>query len=207
MAEQSFREPRLALNRIYTRRGDEGQTSLVNGRRVRKDDARVEAYGTVDELNAFVGRALEDLSVARQRHPVLTSLSEILRRIQHELFNLGSEIATDPEKLGENQPRVVESQITKLEGEIDSMNAELEPLRSFVLPGGSALNVDLHLCRVVCRRAERRVIAATGSGSGDDLRLPSQYLNRLSDAFFVFSRWASLCTGDPETVWEPNLGA
>ena len=205
MDDQSFREPRLALNRIYTRRGDSGETSLVNGRRVRKDDARVEAYGTVDELNAYVGRAREDIRAASSRYPAIEPLGDILLRVQHELFNLGSEIATDPGALGEQQPRVLASQIERLEKDIDAVNNDLEPLRSFVLPGGSVLNADLHVCRAVCRRAERRVVSLTSSDPGSDL--PSHYLNRLSDAFFVWSRWACQCMGDPETLWQPNLAS
>ena len=205
MADQSFREPRLALNRIYTRRGDSGETSLVNGRRVRKDDARVEAYGTVDELNAFVGRAREGVRSASTSHPAIAPLGDILLRVQHELFNLGSEIATDPGALGEQQPRVLASQIERLEADIDAANEDLAPLRSFVLPGGSALNADLHVCRAVCRRAERRIVSLAGSGSGSGL--PFRYLNRLSDAFFVWSRWVCQCMGDPETLWQPNLAS
>lgn len=202
MAEQTFREPRLALNRIYTRGGDRGTTNLVNGRRVRKDDARVEAYGTIDELNAFVGRAVEDVRAAGASCPAIAPLADILLRVQHELFNLGSEVATDPDALGERQPRVVPSQIERLEREIDAMNEQLRPLRSFVLPGGSTLNADLHVCRAVCRRAERRVVSLAGSRSGPDL--PCRYLNRLSDAFFVWSRWACQCMADPEVLWQPN---
>ncbi len=204
MANKPFREPRLALNRIYTRRGDSGETALVNGRRVRKDDPRVEAYGTVDELNAFVGCAIENLRAAEEHRPALAPLGGILLRVQHELFNLGSEVATDPGSLGERQPRVLASQVERLEADIDAMNEDLPPLRSFVLPGGSTLNADLHVCRAVCRRAERRVAALEASEPGADL--PFRYLNRLSDAFFVWSRWACRSMGEPETLWQPNAG-
>ncbi len=205
MADQTFREPRLALNRIYTRRGDSGETSLVNGRRVPKDDPRVEAYGTVDELNAFVGRAREGIHSASPRYPAIAPLGDILLRVQHELFNLGSEIATDPGSLGEQQPRILPSQIERLEADIDMANEDLAPLRSFVLPGGSTLNAELHVCRAVCRRAERRVVSLAGAGRGSDL--PFRYLNRLSDALFVWSRWVCQCMGEPETLWEPNLAS
>ena len=123
-------------------------------------------------------------------------------RVQHELFNLGSEVATDPGELGERQPRIVESHVERLESEIDEMNAQLNPLESFVLPGGSALNAELHVCRTVCRRAERRVVALAGAGR--DLKLVLCYLNRLSDALFVWSRWACQVTGDDEVLWQPN---
>ena len=204
MAEESFREPRLSLHRIYTRSGDAGHTRLVNGRRVRKDDPKVAAYGTVDELIAVVGRARESLRAAESGGAAMAPLGEVLLRVQHELFNLGSEIATDPAELGPQQPRVVRAQVERLEAEIDTMNADLEPLASFVLPGGSALNADLHVCRTVCRRAERAVVSLGASEAGLDL--PLQYLNRLSDALFVWSRWACQRGGEPEALWQPNLG-
>ena len=202
MADNEFREPSISLTRIYTRSGDAGTTLLVNGRRVRKDDPRVEAYGTVDELNACIGRARESLRAATSRDAGLGRLDGILLRVQHELFNLGSEVATDPGSVRERQPRVLESQVERLEAEIDSMNGELRPLESFVLPGGSAVNADLHVCRTVCRRAERRVVALMSSEH--DLRLVARYLNRLSDALFVWSRWVCQCMGDAEVQWQPN---
>lgn len=205
MAEESFREPRLSLHRIYTRSGDAGHTRLVNGRRVRKDDPKVAAYGAVDELIAVVGRARESLRAAELGGAAMAPLGDVLLRVQHELFNLGSEIATDPAELGPQQPRVVRAQVERLEAEIDAMNADLQPLTSFVLPGGSALNADLHVCRTVCRRAERAVVSLAASEV--DLDLPLQYLNRLSDAVFVWSRWACQRCGDPEVLWQPNLGS
>lgn len=202
MAGRVFREPRIALNRIYTRGGDTGETGLANGRRVRKDDPRVQAYGTVDELNATVGRAKEGLLRAVTDCPGLAPLGETLLRVQHELFNLGSEVATDPGSLGARQPRILPADVERLEAEIDLLNGQLPALKSFVLPGGSPLNADLHVCRAVCRRAERRVVALARSEPG--LELAIRYLNRLSDAFFVWSRWACQCAGDPETLWQPN---
>lgn len=205
MPDDTFSEPKIALNRVYTRGGDAGKTLLVNGRRVSKDDPSVEAYGTVDELNCFVGRARESLRAAQGGCPELAPLEAILTRVQNELFNLGSEVATDPGMLGERQPRVLASHIKRLEGEIDSMNAQIQSLPSFVLPGGSVLNADLHVCRSVCRRAERRLVALAATRAG--LKLPARYLNRLSDAFFVWSRWACKCSGDPETLWQPHRPA
>jgi len=150
MDEKPFNEPRLVLNRIYTKGGDEGQTSLVGGQRVAKDALRIECYGTVDELNSFVGMAC--VSAAEGG---LTELAEILRRVQHELFNLGSILATLPEDVQPGQPRVRDEEVARLEAEIDRMNAGLPELRSFVLPGGTRLNAELHACRTICRRAER----------------------------------------------------
>ena len=202
---ETFNEPRLALNRIYTRRGDGGETSLVGGQRVQKDHLRIESYGTVDELNAFVGIARTTAGQLAAQHPRLAAFAAILKRIQHELFNLGSILATLPADVHPRQPRITPVDIAQLETEIDLANGELEPLRSFVLPGGSRLEAELHVCRTVCRRAERLLVALAREES-----VPAEaigYLNRLSDALFVWSRWVNQVLGAPETVWEPNAAA
>jgi cob(I)alamin adenosyltransferase len=205
MSEEIFDPPRLAINRVYTRRGDGGETALAGGQRLRKDDLRIEAYGTVDELNSFIGVARESAWELSAQAPALGELAGILRRVQNELFNAGSELATLPEDLHPRQARVTEAEVAQLEREIDRMNEHLEPLRSFVLPGGSRLNAELHVCRTVCRRAERICVAlGAREGSGDGV---VRYLNRLSDAFFVWSRWASRQLGVEENVWEPNASA
>jgi len=202
MSEEAFDQPRLAINRVYTRGGDAGETSLVGGQRLRKDDLRIEAYGTIDELNSFIGLARESAIELTGQAPALTELAGILRRVQHELFNAGSTLATLPGDLHPKQPRVTAAEARQLEVEIDRMNEHLEPLRSFVLPGGSRLNAELHVCRTVCRRAERICVAlaAREEVNGDIVR----YLNRLSDALFVWSRWTSLQLGVAENLWEPN---
>jgi cob(I)alamin adenosyltransferase len=202
---EPFNEPRLALNRIYTRRGDEGETSLVGGQRVPKDHRRIESYGTVDELNAFLGIARTTAEELGALHPRLVRLAIILKRVQHELFNLGSILATLPSDVHPKQARITAADITQLETELDSANEELEPLRSFVLPGGSRLDAELHVCRTVCRRAERLLVALDRDES-----VPAEaigYLNRLSDALFVWSRWVNKVLGVPETVWAPNAAA
>ena len=201
MMEDKFDQPRLAINRVYTRRGDAGDTSLAGGQRVAKDSRRIEAYGTVDELNAFVGLARETAAGI----PAVGTLLEILGRVQHELFNLGSILATLAEDVHPRQARITASEIAELETEMDRMNEGLPALRSFVLPGGSRLNAELHVCRTVCRRAERAVVALTREESVPPEAV--QYLNRLGDAFFVWSRWASHRMGVPETLWEPNRAA
>ena len=206
MSEHPFEEPRLAINRVYTRQGDQGQTSLAGGQRVPKDGLRIEAYGTVDELNAFVGAAC----VTAAAHPQLEPLAAILLRVQHELFNLGSALATLPEDMHPKQARVTEIEVARLESEMDRMNEELPPLRSFVLPGGSRLNAELHICRTVCRRAERACVRLARSEEAGQEARPTEavrYLNRLGDAIFVWSRWASHVMGAPETLWEPNQSA
>jgi cob(I)alamin adenosyltransferase len=199
---QHFNEPRIALNRIYTRAGDGGLTRLVGGQRVAKDDLRIEAYGTVDELNAFTGLARV---TAESLGAPLSSLTITLKRIQHELFNLGSILATLPEDVHPKQPRVTENEVAQLEREIDEANETLPPLRSFVLPGGSRLDAELHVCRTVCRRAERLLVALSKTQSVPEETV--RYLNRLSDALFVWSRWANHALGLPETLWEPNAAA
>ncbi|MBZ5586278.1 MAG: cob(I)yrinic acid a,c-diamide adenosyltransferase [Acidobacteriia bacterium] len=204
MSEKPFDEPRLAINRVYTRRGDAGETGLAGGQRVPKDAPRIEAYGTVDELNSFIGVAratLDEIGAAE-----LGSLAAILLRVQHELFNLGSALATLPQDIHPKQARVTGAEVAQLEREMDRMNRDLPPLRSFVLPGGSRLNAELHVCRTVCRRAERACVTlarAEQAAPPEAVR----YLNRLGDALFVWSRWVSHITGAPETLWEPNQSA
>ncbi len=195
MSERPFDEPRLAINRVYTRTGDSGETALAGGQRVPKDGLRIEAYGTVDELNSFVGAARVSAEGA-------APLVEILLRVQHELFNLGSILATLPEDVHPKQARITSAEVSRLEAEMDRMNQDLAPLRSFVLPGGSRLNADLHICRTVCRRAERICVALARAEPVPDEAI--RYLNRLSDALFVWSRWASHSTGTAETLWKPN---
>lgn len=199
MPDPKFDEPRIALNRIYTKAGDQGETHLAGGQRVLKDSLRIECYGTVDELNAFVGMAC--LSAAEK----IPELAAILLRVQHELFNLGSILATIPEDVHPKQARITAGEIQQLEKEIDRMNAGLAPLRSFVLPGGSRLNTELHACRTICRRAERVAVRLAREEQIPPEAL--QYLNRLGDAFFVWSRWANHALGVAEVLWEPNKAA
>jgi cob(I)alamin adenosyltransferase len=194
----------VRLNRIYTRTGDAGKTRLVTGDTISKADARVEAYGAVDELNAVVG--LARLETARD-----LILDPILARIQNDLFDLGADFATpDPGPPVGKAPapaalRIIDSQVERLEGEIDRLNADLTPLTSFVLPGGSRAAAMLHLARTTCRRAERRAVSfiqtlptAEASPHGPALR----YLNRLSDLLFVASRFAN-ARGEGDVLWVP----
>jgi cob(I)alamin adenosyltransferase len=205
VSDKPFEPPRLAINRVYTRRGDAGDTSLAGGQRVPKDSPRIAAYGTVDELNAFAGAARAEAAEAAAREARLAELERILLSVQHELFNLGSILATLPEDVHPRQARVTDAEIARLESEMDRMNEELPPLRSFVLPGGGRLNAALHICRTVCRRAERECVALARVEPVPPEAV--RYLNRLSDALFVWSRWASHAAGAPETLWEPNQSA
>ena len=186
----------VVLNRIYTRTGDSGDTALGNGVRVAKHSLRVGAYGTVDEVNATLGIA---------RLHAGGDLEAGLARIQNDLFDLGADLCTPDMENDAAAPhprlRVVASQVTRLETEIDAMNAGLKPLRSFVLPGGSALAAHLHLCRTVCRRAERLVVelATLEAVNAEAVR----YLNRLSDWLFVASRLAN-DGGAADVLWVPG---
>ena len=204
---EAFDRPRVAINRVYTKRGDTGQTSLVGGQRLTKSDLRIEAYGTVDELNSFIGLARESARQAAFDFPALASLADILLRVQHELFNAGSILATLPEDVHPKQARITDAESERLEREIDAMNESLTPLRSFVLPGGCRLNAELHVCRTVCRRAERICVALAERVESSPDPAIVRYLNRLSDALFVWSRWATQTLGAEETLWEPNKAA
>ena len=208
--EQMFNEPRVTINRVYTKQGYAGLTRLVGGQQVPKHNPRIEAYGTVDELNAFVGVARQTLvesfpTAPPERKEALASLGATLMRVQHELFNLGSILATLPEDVHPRQPRVTPVEVARLEEEMDACQTELASLRSFVLPGGCRLNADLHVTRTICRRAERLTVELAASTPVDPDAV--KYLNRLSDAFFVWSRWASLLLGAEELLWEPNRAA
>lgn len=189
----------VALNRIYTRTGDKGSTGLVTGERRPKSDLRIDAYGTVDETNATVGVAR--LSTATLEGPV----DAMLARIQNDLFDLGADLATpDTGKPMKYEPlRIAESQVERLEQEIDLLNADLEPLRSFVLPGGSPAAAGLHVSRTVCRRAERLVVALDARDGEIVSPAAIKYLNRLSDFFFVAARWVN-DKGAADVLWTPG---
>jgi cob(I)alamin adenosyltransferase len=191
----------VRLNRIYTRAGDGGQTRLVGGQKVSKDAPRIEAYGTVDELGACLGLARTELGQPGAPEGA-AELQASLRRIQNELFNLGSDLATLPADRHPQQPVVEERHVTALEREIDGWNASLPELRSFILAGGGRVASYLHLARTVCRRAERLVVTLTAAEPVGEQVLA--YLNRLSDALFVMSRHASRIYGEPEPLWEPE---
>ncbi len=199
MDDTGFNPPRLAINRVYTRRGDGGETALAGGQKVAKDSSRIHAYGTVDELNACAGLARATAGEVAASSPRLAGLCDILLRVQHELFNLGSILATLPDDVQPRQPRVTAAEIAQLESEMDRMNEELPELRSFVLPGGSRLNAELHLCRTVCRRAERKAVQLAREETVSPQVLA--YLNRLSDLLFVLARAANLRAGGREIPW------
>lgn len=181
--------------KIYTKTGDEGQTGLFGGTRLHKDDIRIEAYGTVDELNAHIGLLRDGIS---DEH-----ITGILIEIQDRLFTIGSILASEPGKDNLQIPRLKIEDVTLLEQQIDKMNESLPPMRSFVLPGGHELVSQCHIARCVCRRAERRVVSLSRSEKVESIVL--QYLNRLSDYLFVLSRKVSSAEKAIETPWKPKM--
>jgi cob(I)alamin adenosyltransferase len=186
----------MRIDKVYTKGGDRGETSLIGGERVSKASERIECYGTVDELNATVGLIIEALATS-QAAPFLIP---ILRRVQNELFNLGAELACGDVETRAKLPRIEQRHVDGLERDIDAVNDELPALKSFVLPGGGWPSAYCHLARTVCRRAERHVVALAAHDTIGDLDI--QYLNRLSDALFVWGRWCVLKDGQPEPLWD-----
>ena len=194
----------IRINRVYTRGGDKGETSLVGGQRIAKDSVRIESFGTIDELNSVVGLT----RTANRTAPAISAgdrvrIERILERIQHELFHLGSDLATLPADRHPKQPVIERRHVQLLEKTIDALNTGLPELNSFVLPGGGEVSASLHQARTVCRRAERIMTTlARDEVIGAQCLV---YLNRLSDLFFVLSRFASRAYGEAETLWDPAL--
>ncbi len=190
----------VRLNKIYTRTGDDGTTGLGSGERRRKDDLRVEAYGTVDETNAAIG-------LARLSTAAAEGLDAMLARIQNDLFDLGADLATPPTDtpLPYEALRIVQDQVDRVEREIDTLNAELAPLRSFVLPGGTPAAAALHVARTICRRAERLMVTLAAQ---EPVGAPAlKYVNRLSDFLFVAARYANHEAegeGGGDVLWVPG---
>ena len=203
MDKPAKKKPIVRIGKVYTKTGDKGETALVGGIRIAKDHPRMEAIGTADELNTLVGlvRTFNSQKPSSERRD---KFDGILQTIQQWLFDLGHELACDPK----NPPpkgqvaTMTEVQVQWLEEVIDAMNEELKPLDSFVLPGGTPVNAFLHQCRTVCRRCERVMVGL----SRDDKVGPQAiaFINRLSDTFFVFSRWVACTMGEEEVLWSPS---
>ena len=193
----------VRITKVYTRTGDRGETGLVGGKRVAKDSLRVDAYGAIDELNSVVGLARvfnEEIREAGEAHEFLDG---VLCQIQDELFDIGSELATPPEFFQAGMYRVGADEIKRLEKWIDQCQKDLEPLQSFILPGGGRVGAHLHQCRTVCRRAERDILRLSRSEEVNPTLL--KYVNRLSDLFFVLARWLSFQMGEQEYLWQRGL--
>ena len=191
----------VRITKVYTKVGDKGTTQLVGGRQVSKGETRIEAYGTVDELNAVIGLARTFNGQTKDKPTVKTRIEAMLNTVQNDLFRVGADLATRPEDRWEGMERTTDSDIQQLESWIDDLNADLPPLKEFILPGGGPIGAHLHQARTICRRAEREVVrlGATEPEAAGDI-LP--YLNRLSDYLFVLSRWAAKSHNEPEFLWE-----
>ena len=193
----------IRINRVYTRTGDDGMTALVGGKRVPKDAARIEAYGTVDELNAVVGLVRAWNEEGKGQRELHLRLDAMLQEIQQELFDLGSELATPEDFTYDGMHRMGEEEVTRIERVIDECQEELEPLKSFILPGGGRISAQLHQCRTVCRRAEREILGLSRIENVGEWSL--RYVNRLSDLFFVLGRWVGKNLGETEYLWQRGL--
>ena len=202
MNKKKYKDPTFTISKVYTKTGDDGKTSLVGGQKVLKSNVRIHAYGEIDELNSVIGLCIEELKLLDQN---LTPLIKSLIRIQNDLFNLGTILATMPDDMTDKMPKITSEDIKVLENEIDKINKDLPVLHSFVLPGGSKINAFLHLARTVCRRCERICCNLYEEEKIDKIVI--SYLNRLSDNFFVWSRWVSIELKHEENTWDPNKGS
>jgi cob(I)alamin adenosyltransferase len=199
----------ISITRVYTRLGDSGETALVGGRRVAKDSPRIVAYGTIDELNAVVGlvrvfnaEGMKTRGPRRKRHEWLDAT---LRKVQNQLFDLGSELATPPGAEYEGMFKFGPDEVKGLEELMDHCQKDLEPLKSFTLPGGGRINAFMHQARTVCRRFERQVLRLSREEPVNEWDI--KFINRLSDVFFVLGRWVARHMGEKEYLWERGLSA
>jgi cob(I)alamin adenosyltransferase len=186
----------VKITKVYTKTGDKGYTDLAGQHRVLKTSLRIEACGTIDELNANMGLVIASLTGHQ-------ALKIQCIRIQNELFNLGAQLVVLPEDRREDTPRIMDADVTRLEEEIDAMNKALPSLQSFILPGVCESSARFHVARTICRRAERRILALFEEDPGDEIIVP--YINRLSDWLFVAARYCQIREGGSERLWEPNF--
>ena len=197
---KNIKKPKIIINKVYTKTGDKGMTSLIGGKRVLKSNKRVSAYGQIDELNVAVGSCL--VEIKKVNNMEFLDLEKALIKIQNELFNLGNMLAMDTESEMKGMPQIDMSYVNELENNINFYNKPLSELNSFVLPGGNELSIRFHLVRVKCRKVERFIVKIIDEELVDIVIL--KYLNRLSDLFFVLSRYANFIIGDDELTWNPN---
>ena len=202
MNKKNYNNPNITINKVYTKKGDLGETSIIGGQKLTKCDLRICAYGEIDELNSYIGGCKQKLTDLDLSNKDVANLINILKRIQNELFNIGNMLATPPDYQSEKMPKIEQSHITSLENDIDYYNQNLPILNSFVLPGGSELNIWFHIARTLCRKCERIVVQLFNDQNIDVLIIA--YLNRLSDALFVFSRWSNEMQSIKESLWDPN---
>ena len=201
MKNKNYNQPKIIINKVYTKKGDTGNTSIIGGHKVNKSSKRINAFGEIDELNVIVGMCVFDVCSVESEHA--KKVSSYLQRVQHELFNLGNMVATLPEDFNEKMPSINKSDIDYMENKIDFFNASLPSLNSFILPGGSELSLRLHYARVVCRSCERTIVQLSEEDHVETVIVA--YLNRLSDLFFVLSRWVNNKKKIKEFLWNPNF--
>ena len=190
----------MRISKVYTRKGDGGKTRLAGGQEIWKDALRVEAYGTVDELNSVIGLVRVNNEKGEGSNHASAYLEEVLRGVQNKLFDLGAILATAPGASFPNMPTVTPEDVAYLEQKIDECQKDLAPLKEFLLPGGGNVSAFLHLARTICRRAERLCVKLSREETVEKGLV--QYLNRLSDALFVFARWIAKTQKEPEFLWE-----
>ena len=196
--DKKFTNPKITINKVYTRKGDDGYTRLVGRKKVKKSSARICGFGEIDELNVIVGLCATNVEIDKLK------IKNNLIKIQNDLFNLGNMLATPSEYMNTDSPRITERSIDFLEENIDNYNKKLDTLTSFVLPGGCSLSIDFHIARVVCRRCERLIVDICEKDNIDLVVI--KYLNRLSDLMFVWSRYANYKLSLKELLWDPNYG-
>ena len=202
MSKDKYNNPKITISKVYTRTGDLGITSLVGGQSVPKSDLRICTYGKIDELNSYIGACKQCILESDLEGEDVTKLIKVLYRIQNELFNIGNMLATLDKDIKENMPKIEAAHIENLEKNIDYFNKDLPTLESFVLPGGSSINIWFHIARTICRNCERKIVELSNKEKIDVNVI--KYLNRLSDLLFVFSRWSNYKLSIRETFWNPN---
>jgi len=202
MNKKKYNSPNISISKVYTKTGDRGYTQLVGGKKISKSDLRICSYGEIDELNSYVGGCRQMIIDSKVENDDLHRISDILYRVQNELFNVGNMLATLDVDIKKGMPQVEKSHIDNLEKDIDYFNSNLPTLKSFVLPGGSQTNVWFHITRTLCRKCERTVVALSKKEKIDVVII--KYLNRLSDALFVWSRWINFINSKDEVLWNPN---
>ena len=200
--KKEFKEPNININKVYTKLGDDGKTAIIGGQRLGKNNIRIDAYGDVDELNSIIGGVRNSLSKYIGDKEELVYIDRRLLQIQHELFNLGTMLATVDQEVLKELPAINLNNIKKIEDDIDKVTNKLPKLKSFTLSGGSNVNVWFHLARTVCRRSERKAVALSKDSIIDENCI--KYLNRLSDLLFVWSRYANKILNVDEVLWSPN---
>ena len=205
MPKKKYNNTNITISKVYTKKGDKGKTELIGKKNVYKDDIRVKAYGELDELNVIVGGCCQKLSEIKSKNIKLKTLNQEMIVVQNEIFNLGNMLATVDEVMMENMPQINQDNLNNLEKKINFYNKKLPNLSSFVLPGGSEINIWFNLARTVSRRCERTIVELHKKEPVSDIVL--KYINRLSDAFFVWGRWINFNLKIDEELWNPNKEA